>query len=221
MVKNGTRVEKIVSNMLLQGDAQECFRNWKKALVAYQKASKPDSKTKPAKLDSLRTDFEKWSWEFVRLTDSKPSVRDAMISGIVKPGSLTAIEPIRLRMGLDGSTFSLTEYENEAGLQALHPPLHIVVETNTTVAEIKQFLAANKKQIDALLNTRKVGTLSPLRVERDKLIKKYAKLGMAADEIAVEIDSEQKFKPLHGEDGITVAAVEKVIQRKAKHDKQK
>lgn len=220
MVNKKTRAEMIIGNMLLQGEAEACLINWKNALAKYQKAHKlPDTKTKAAKLVRLRSEFEKLSWEFVRLTGNKQSVRDAMIWELGEHDNPPPPAPIQLKIGLSDRTISVAEYQENAELQALYLPLHIIVETNTTIEEIKQFLATNKKQINQLLHTRKPGTLEPLRVERDKAIQKYAKQGMAVDDIADEIDSEPKFKSLHDEEGISFAAVEKVIQRKAKHDR--
>ncbi len=211
-----TRVEMIVSNMLLQGDAQDCLTNWKRTLVAYQKAAKPEAKTKPAELEQLRVEFEKLSWDFVRLTGYKQSIRDAMIWELGGKDNPSPSTPVELKMGFGNKVVSVAEYDASPKMQALHLPLHIVAEPNTTIEELKQFLTANKKQINQLLTTQKIGTLEPLRVERDKAIKKYAAQGMPADEIALEIDSEVRFGSLHSEDGISIATVEKVLQRKVK-----
>jgi hypothetical protein len=217
MVKSKTRVEKIVANLQLQGVAKDCFTSWKKALVSYQKTSKlPDTMAKQARLARQYTKLEELSWDFIRLTGYKQSVRDAMIWEIMGRGNSPAIAPVQLRVGLGSSTVSLAEYEQDLGLQALGLPLHIVIETNTTIEEVKQFLSTNKRQVNQLLRTRKLGTFEPLRVERDKLILEYGKKGMQSDEIAAEIDSQPKFSALHGEDGISIATVDKVLQRKAK-----
>lgn len=218
MANKKTRLEMIVSNKLLQGDVQDCFTNWKKALAAYQAATKRGAKTEPEELVRLRNKFEKLSWDFVLLTGHKKSVRDAMIWELGrKDNPVSTSKPIQLKMGLNNEVVSVAEYDSTPKMQALHLPLHIIVEPNTTVEEIKQFLAANKQQINQLLATQKVGTLEPLRVERDKAIRGYAAQGMRADEIAVEIELEQRFEPLYGKEGISVATVEKVIQRNTKN----
>ncbi len=220
MVKNISRVETIVGNMLLEGVAKDCFDEWKKILARYQKTlDLPDTKAKVSKLAKQYSKLVEVSWNFIHLTGNKQSVRDAMIWELSKHDNPPLSNQIELMMGLGSHTIAISEYKKDVELKALRLPMHIVVETNTTIEEIKLFIKEHKSTISELLATKRVVSHDPLYVERDKLIVKLARQGISNEDICSEIDDDGRFTALHGVDGVLPETVSKVIQRKAKYDR--
>ncbi len=209
-MSNKPRSQVIADNTKLTTEVAEKFEQWQTGLKAYQaKAAKdPDSD----ELQELNKNLTELSYELLSLLGEKSSVRSRLISEFLgkKP---TNDAPVSLKVQTLIGLASIDKQETTPLLEGLQD-LHIVVEPNTTIEEIKGFIDANADKIKDFLQTERVVPLNPLITARDKHIVELYNQGMSYTDIEAEIELDKRFTSTLDANGeITVDAIKQVLRR--------